>query len=232
MSKFKKLFLILFIILVVEMILIYTRYQALSESQTINKITNSKVIIVVDVTSNYLTVFKAGTPIKTYQCAGGKPTTPSPIGTWRVVNKAKWGDGFGGYWMGLNVPWGKYGIHGTIFPTSIGWCSSHGCIRMKNSDVAELYKIIPYNTAVIIWAGPYGNFGEFTRTLKPGMTGADVYELQLILKDKGYYKANADGIYGEYFKQVINKYQKDNNLPIADVINYHFYSKLGVYLMD
>lgn len=43
-----------------------------------------------------------------------------------------------------------YGIHGTIAPSSIGKPSSQGCLRLKNSDVEELYDIIPYNVQVNI----------------------------------------------------------------------------------
>ena len=43
-----------------------------------------------------------------------------------------------------------YGIHGTIDPSSIGKPSSQGCLRLKNSDVEELYDIIPYNVQVNI----------------------------------------------------------------------------------
>lgn len=52
--------------------------------------------------------------------------------------------------MGLNVPWGQFGIHGTLDPYSVGWSSSHGCIRMNNDEVAELYRIVPIGTKVII----------------------------------------------------------------------------------
>ena len=37
-----------------------------------------------------------------------------------IINKAGWGEGFGGAWMGLNVPWGTYGIHGTKSPWFVG----------------------------------------------------------------------------------------------------------------
>ena len=37
--------------------------------------------------------------IKTYSCSGGKWSTPSPIGTWIIVSKHLWGEGFGGSWM-------------------------------------------------------------------------------------------------------------------------------------
>lgn len=44
----------------------------------------------------------------------------------------------------------SFGIHGTLDPYSVGWASSHGCIRMNNDEVAELYKIVPIGTKVTI----------------------------------------------------------------------------------
>ena len=99
--------------------------------------------ILVDVEVSQLYVLKNGQPYKEYKCSGGKPSTPSPIGTWTIVTKGKWGEGFGGSWMGFNVPWGKFGIHGNEDRSSVGWPSSHGCIRMYNDEVAELYQYIP-----------------------------------------------------------------------------------------
>lgn len=43
-----------------------------------------------------------------------------------------------------------YGIHGTTDESSIGKSSSAGCIRMKNSDVEELFVLIPRGTPVTI----------------------------------------------------------------------------------
>lgn len=96
-----------------------------------------------------------------------------------------------GYFMGLNVPWGDFGIHGTQDPYSLGWSSSHGCIRMKNSEVAELYKILPVGTEVIIIDGIYGPFGNGFRNLKSGMYGSDVMEIQKRLKELGYFNRKA-----------------------------------------
>ena len=87
--------------------------------------------------------------------------------------------------MGLNVPWGKFGIHGTLDPYSVGWASSHGCIRMNNDDVAELYNIIPVGTKVVIANGSYGDFGTGFRDLKSGMYGSDVLQIQKKLKELG-----------------------------------------------
>jgi len=236
MSKFKKLTIILFSFLIIEFLIILSNYFNNIESFKDVNIEGYKpgkpIVILVNIPSNELAVFQNGNLIKTYTVASGKPSTPSPIGTWKIISKGTWGEGFGGRWMGFNVPWGKYGIHGTNKPNSIGWNSSHGCIRMKNEDVAELYKITPYGTQVIIYGGPYGNFGSYLRILKPGMRGSDVYEVQRLLKYKGYYKANPDGIYGDYMKNIVHKFQKENKLPISDTVSYSFYKKLGVILMD
>ena len=127
---------------------------------------NPKYKILVDVEESKMYIFENGICTKTYACGGGKNSTPSPIGTWKIIKKSKWGEGFGGNWLGLNVSWGNFGIHGTTEKYSVGWASSHGCIRMNNSDVAELYKIIPIGTEVIIVDGPYGPFGRGFRNLK------------------------------------------------------------------
>ncbi|HUG40479.1 MAG TPA: L,D-transpeptidase [Longimicrobiales bacterium] len=44
-----------------------------------------------------------------------------------------------------------YLIHGTPEEDSIGQEASHGCIRMLNRDVAELYALVPKGTAVFVY---------------------------------------------------------------------------------
>ncbi len=46
-----------------------------------------------------------------------------------------------------------YRIHGTFAPSSIGKAVSSGCIRMINSDVADLYDRIPVGTKVVVVQG-------------------------------------------------------------------------------
>ncbi len=41
-------------------------------------------------------------------------------------------------------------IHGTNQEEKIGTPASQGCIRMKNSDVAELYELVPLGTTIQI----------------------------------------------------------------------------------
>jgi len=45
---------------------------------------------------------------------------------------------------------GKYGIHGTNKPKSIGGFVSYGCIRMYNEDIMDLYARVGWGTRVIV----------------------------------------------------------------------------------
>lgn len=188
--------------------------------------------ILVDVEESTMYVFENGICIKTYKVSGGKTSTPSPIGTWKIIYKGKWGEGFGGSWMGLNVPWGKFGIHGTTQEDSIGWASSHGCIRMENSEVAELYKIIPYGTEVTIVDGVYGAFGKGFRYLKSGMYGSDVYEIQKRLKELGFFYSNPNGKFGSETENAVKKYCIDNNLRVRKTIDIELQKHMGFVLID
>ncbi len=53
----------------------------------------------------------------------------------------------GEYWLDLGD---SYGIHGTIEPDSIGKDASRGCIRMHNSDVAQVYNFLVRGSEVSI----------------------------------------------------------------------------------
>ena len=79
----------------------------------------------------------------------GKPSTPTPLGNFKIINRAvNPGGPFGVRWLGLNKP--GYGIHGTNNPASIGTRVSNGCIRMQNKDVLELANTVPIETPVQI----------------------------------------------------------------------------------
>jgi lipoprotein-anchoring transpeptidase ErfK/SrfK len=45
---------------------------------------------------------------------------------------------------------GQYAIHGTNNPGSIGGFVSHGCIRMYNSDILDLYERASLGTKVVV----------------------------------------------------------------------------------
>jgi lipoprotein-anchoring transpeptidase ErfK/SrfK len=96
-----------------------------------------------------LTLLKDGKAFKSYPIAIGKPSTPTPKGTFRIINKAyNPGGPFGARWLGLNIK--GYGIHGTNNPSSIGKAVSNGCIRTYNKNIIELYNTVPIGTTVRI----------------------------------------------------------------------------------
>lgn len=144
---------------------------------------------------------------KTYPIAIGKPSTPTPTGTWQVVQKVlNPGGPFGTRWMRLSIQWGGYGIHGTNNPDSIGMAVSHGCIRMYNKDVEEVYHLVPIGTPVSIT-------GEvLKRTLLSGSRGADVKLLQTMFIELGFLSGPADGIFGPAANQAVIAFQKNYNL--------------------
>lgn len=50
----------------------------------------------------------------------------------------------------MTLAGGEYAIHGTNKPSSIGGFVSHGCIRMYNSDIMDLYKRVSFGTKVVV----------------------------------------------------------------------------------
>jgi len=190
---------------------------------------NLKYDIMIDLTESMLYLFENNKLIKKYPVAQGKSRTPSPIGIWYITNKARnWGSGFGTRWMGLNVPWGVYGIHGTNKPGSIGHRASAGCFRMRNSDVEELYSIVPYKTRVVVYGGPYGNMGSSFHKLEPGDRKSQVAEVQKRLQKLGFYKGEIDGIYGEGMKAALLEFKRENNLPVDHYVDWATYEALGI----
>ncbi|HHU49716.1 MAG: L,D-transpeptidase family protein [Caldicoprobacterales bacterium] len=189
----------------------------------------NKYDILIDLTESMLYLFENNKLIKKYPVAQGKTGTPSPVGVWYITNKARnWGSGFGTRWMGLNVPWGVYGIHGTNRPGSIGHRASAGCFRMRNRDVEELYSIVPYKTRVVVYGGPYGSMGSSFDRLAPGDRKSQVVEVQKRLQMLGFYDGAIDGIYGEGMKAALIKFKQENNLPINHYVDWATYEALGI----
>jgi L,D-transpeptidase-like protein len=50
----------------------------------------------------------------------------------------------------LNIGDG-YALHGTNKPETVGRSVSHGCVRLRNEDIAKLYEIVPVGTPVFIY---------------------------------------------------------------------------------
>lgn len=105
--------------------------------------------ITVNLSTKKLNLYSNGAKVRSYPVGIGKMLTPTPAGTYAIINKQfNPGGPFGIMWLGLNKP--TYGIHGTNDPSSIGHIVSHGCIRMYNADVLALSRLVPIGTQVII----------------------------------------------------------------------------------
>lgn len=176
-----------------------------------------------------LIVRAQGQKFKTYRIAVGNPSTPTPVGEYQVVYKGKdWGPSFGPRWLGLDVPWGSYGIHGTNRPNSIGQHLSHGCIRMRNNDVLELFKIIPVGTKVTIYGHVLGGPNHEPRDLAEGDVGGDVQLIQSRLKSSGYFEGICNGKFRSNTTAALKKFQRDHHLAQNGVVSKKVYEALGL----
>ena len=181
--------------------------------------------IVIKVPGRVLELYNDGKLFKRYRIAVGKPGTPSPIGEWKIVYKSYSPEAkYGTRWMGLDVPWGSYGIHGTNMPWSIGCFASHGCIRMRNRDVEELYEWIPLGTPVKV----VGQRDRITRELRRGASGTDVVTLQLRLIELGYYQDRASGRFNKDTEAAVRAYQRDHREKETGVVDRNLLKKLGL----
>lgn len=108
--------------------------------------------IEINLASCLLTLYQGDVGIRMYPIAPGKPSSPTPVGRRTVVDmevNPTWVDPdtgtsipsgpdcpLGYRWIGIG---GNYGIHGTNVPSAIGTYASHGCVRMNEADVEDLY---------------------------------------------------------------------------------------------
>ncbi|HBE77313.1 MAG TPA: hypothetical protein DDW65_05965 [Firmicutes bacterium] len=158
--------------------------------------------IIVNIKQRRLVFYHQGQPIRSYPVAIGETKTPTPIGEWKVIHKGgKWGNGFGDRWIGLNVPWGIYGIHGTNKPWLIGSYASHGCIRLFNSHVLELYNLVKLGTSVHI----IGDLPKVVprKEVARNNTGRDIIAFQFALRKAGFDPGTVDGRFGAEMEQAV-----------------------------
>jgi len=107
--------------------------------------------VVVSIPDRKLALIENDRIVGVYPVAVGAPVSPSPVGAFSIVNRVSnptyykpgkiVGPGsanpIGTRWIGLSAK--GYGIHGTDAPASIGFAKSHGCIRLRNRDVEQLF---------------------------------------------------------------------------------------------
>jgi lipoprotein-anchoring transpeptidase ErfK/SrfK len=116
--------------------------------------------IVVSIPDRKLAVIENDRVVRIFETAVGAPNSPSPTGSFTIINSIEhptWytkgrtvppgpANPLGTRWLGLSQK--GYGIHGTNVPSSIGRNASHGCIRMRNRDVEQLFKMVAVGDVV------------------------------------------------------------------------------------
>lgn len=116
----------------------------------------------VTLKQNLIQVFDGAKVVVRGTVAIGKPSTPTPTGTFFVTENVRPtppGGAYGDVALGLSAHSdalltfaggdGQVAIHGTNAPSSIGKDVSHGCVRVTN-DVASYLKQVPTGTPVQI----------------------------------------------------------------------------------
>jgi len=118
--------------------------------------------IVISVPDRKLAVTEGGAVLRIFPIAVGAAGSPSPRGTFEVTKRLKQptyyhpgqvippgkDNPLGPRWIGLNVK--GYGIHGTNAPSSVGRAASHGCIRLRNRDIVQLFAMVEVGDTVEI----------------------------------------------------------------------------------
>jgi lipoprotein-anchoring transpeptidase ErfK/SrfK len=122
---------------------------AAEETATVTATTRRLIVSIPD---RQLVVVENEQVVEVFAVAVGAAATPSPIGTFTIVNRVTnptyyhpgkvvpFGprNPLGTRWIGLSQK--GYGIHGTDAPQSVGYAKSHGCIRLRNADVERLFE--------------------------------------------------------------------------------------------
>lgn len=118
--------------------------------------------VLVSIPDRQLAVLEDGKLIRTFPVAVGAALSPSPSGKFHIVSRlahptyyhpgvviAPGSDNpLGPRWVGLSQK--GYGIHGTNEPRSIGRAASHGCIRMRNHDIEQFFRMVRIGDVVEI----------------------------------------------------------------------------------
>ncbi|MCA1708693.1 MAG: L,D-transpeptidase, partial [Actinobacteria bacterium] len=127
-------------------------------------------VLLVRIGENKLYLYQDGEITHSWPVAPGQPEYPTPTGLYEVTEKRympTWVNPSPDTWgadmpaeippgpsnpLGLRaINWSAPAIrfHGTQALYSLGYNASHGCVRMSNPDVIELYDIIEVGTPIV-----------------------------------------------------------------------------------
>ncbi|QKQ76935.1 L,D-transpeptidase family protein [Nostoc sp. TCL240-02] len=132
-----------------------------------DRLADGKTQVVVDLSDRRTYVYAGDEVIASYPIAVGKKGWETPTGSFQVIHMRHYpiwrhpitgkvfqagtdsplGDRWIGFWSdGRN----EIGFHGTPDIDLVGTAVSHGCLRMRNSDVRMLYEQVSIGTTVLV----------------------------------------------------------------------------------
>ena len=124
--------------------------------------------IEVDLSDRRLTLYQNATPLQEYPIAVGREGWATPTGNFQVMQMYEnpdWmnpltggvipgGDPsnpLGQYWIGFWTDGNNWiGLHGTPDTSSIGQAISHGCVRLHNHHIQEIFNLVQVGTQVVV----------------------------------------------------------------------------------
>lgn len=135
-------------------------------SSTSSNLVTQPIRLEISLSRHKVILYSGNRAIKSYPIAIGRSGWETPTGNFQVMQmqeNPKWihpltGEAIPGgspenplghYWIGFwtnGTNW--IGFHGTPNPETVGKAASHGCIRMYNKDVAELFHQVKVGTPV------------------------------------------------------------------------------------
>ncbi|MFN6461466.1 MAG: L,D-transpeptidase [Nostoc sp. DedVER02] len=141
--------------------------QASAQQVPSSRVADGKTQVVVDLSDRRTYVYAGDEVIASYPIAVGKKGWETPTGSFQVIHMRHYpiwrhpitgkvfeagtdsplGDRWIGFWSdGRN----EIGFHGTPDIDLVGTAVSHGCLRMRNSDVRMLYEQVNIGTTVLV----------------------------------------------------------------------------------
>lgn len=125
----------------------------------------TKKRLVVDLGDRRVYLYDAKKLIARYPISIGQPGWETPVGSFEITHMEEYPvwkqpitgsvvppgmqNPLGDRWIGFWTDGSTYiGFHGTPDETQLGLAISHGCLRMRNSDIRQLYELVGYGTPV------------------------------------------------------------------------------------
>jgi lipoprotein-anchoring transpeptidase ErfK/SrfK len=126
-----------------------------------------QVRLVIRLSERKVHVYRGDTLEVSYPVAVGRQGWETPTGQWEVlsmIEHPEWRNPFTGEvigagpsnplgerWIGFWTDGENYiGFHGTPNEASVGTAASHGCVRMYNHHVRELFQVVALGTSVTV----------------------------------------------------------------------------------